>query len=276
MPVSDTLVQLCVEGFVAGLLVVQCVRYSNTEGKLPQILLFVQLVLCLARNMSILAQGVLSSSDINCVGLGIAGLMTYTFWAIALDYVLYVRARVFTNHPNTLGYAVHLLWLGILAVRFYTATTYQDATGTSKTCKFTYNQSTNVYSFALRCIIEILVLVPFVVKAIQTYRSNYSSRSKWLYMSITNVLATLGIIMIECLVTLGTYQNNNWFGSYTAMTFVIANFVESQLVLFVMEEMKANFSKSKSEESKTSRHVLYMDSNQTQYKQPERSDIRYY
>ncbi|KAI8907402.1 hypothetical protein EDD86DRAFT_255810 [Gorgonomyces haynaldii] len=250
---SDKLISVVVVAACAGILLAQCIRtsFAAKEGKKAPIAIFVQFMLVFTRNITILLQ--MTVPSVNCAVLAKMGYLVYFLWVVALDYVLLIRSMAFSSHPKYLAIAVTCLWVAFASVHGYMIYEIKAVSAPGDYCDFVTNFGASTYTLAIRAVLEVLLLIPFILSAIKSYKLmngvDRENGQMWLRMSVTNSIATAGIILVE--LAASAFSQNPSLVPYLLPIFTVVNFVEANLVLFVIEDTKKELTRSKHSGSKS-------------------------
>ncbi|KAJ3323458.1 hypothetical protein HDV06_001735 [Boothiomyces sp. JEL0866] len=222
---------------------------STQELQIAPVLLFIQLVLCAARALTLMIE--LLVPGLNCVFLGIFGMEIYAVWICTLDLILLLRAYTFVQftvtRPVVFSYTtVCMLQIALsFSIQTYVASTVFNLPLNSPYCIIVANFSPQTFTLINRCILYAFYAYPFLAKA---YDARYKHPDKtdsnmWVQLGIHNCIFTLLVISIELIAAVvgNTSSLVNWLNLF----FGLVNFVEANIVLLILDNTKKQISRNR-------------------------------
>jgi hypothetical protein len=232
-----------VSAFLSGILLVQSYIYSkNSWGKTARTWIFIQF--CLASIRGITVTFLNAFPWVNCFWLSAIGLFVFHLWIVALQVILYYRAWAFSVKKWTrriLTLICLLLWATILGFRFYQLFNTRVISKEGEFCR-TISVGLNVatVNFSLLIVAYFILLLPFVHRAMYSYFQsvgNPEEAHKWLRLSLINIFCVLFIVFLEFFARYIMPMFPN-YRSYNGILFSVNNFLQANIVLFLMEDLK--------------------------------------
>jgi hypothetical protein len=256
--VTGQIESLIVGGFVGGILTVQIYNHSKILTKKPtSIAVFVQLILCWLRNVTVLIHT--GSPSIDCYWISIWGLTIYHIWLIALQFVLYTRSLAFVANQTQkyiLQAVTFSFWIAILGVRIFQKANLVVTSKPDEFCKYRFTgPSMSLANVWLLIGATSIHLVPFLYRGYEAYKNEDTLyKGRWLRLSVVNGICTSYIIFIELFARYVPPMIPNfspWFGTL----FTLVNFTESNVVIFMLEDTKSEFTGKQSKISTTLKSI---------------------
>ncbi|KAJ3311360.1 hypothetical protein HDV04_004072 [Boothiomyces sp. JEL0838] len=247
---NPTIASVVVISFTFILLVFQAGYYakSTLELRIAPVLLFIQLVLCATRAITLLIE--LLIPGINCVVLGVLGMEVYAIWITALDMVLLLRAYTFIQFTvsNSLVWGYTIICSLQIALSFsiqtFVASTAYNLPFDLPYCTIVANFNPQTYTLINRCVLYGFFAYPFLAKAYHAYfkQPKKSDSRMWVQLGIYNSVFTLLIISIELIAAV--VGNISWLVKWLNLFFGCVNFIEANLVLLILDSTKKRIKKN--------------------------------
>jgi hypothetical protein len=207
----------------------------------PQILvdwaIIAELLFCFLRNLSILLE--ITLRNVNCEILVKTGFSFYILWIVSMDTVLMLRTRRFTVYPRVFAAITFLCLAGFVTVNAFLTASIVVLNEPHENCKtFADFPTFSSYSYYTRFALEVILLLPFLAKAVQSYLAikDDSQAKMWLRLSLTNCQVSVSLLLIEFVLV--RISENPEFFPWLSTLFSIGNCIEGNLVLFLMEDTK--------------------------------------
>lgn len=235
---------IVISSILTGILTSECYFcFSKDIFKKPaRLWIFIQFCLIAMRGYTVVLMSAIPS--INCYLTATIGLTIFQLWIVALQMVLYLRAWAFSVteiSKKVLTVACVLLWSTILALRFYQVGTQIATSKDGEYCRTAQiGVNLTIPNFILLVISYGVLLLPFVHRAMHTYldfENDKEEARKWLHLSITNCLCVSFIIFLELFARFISPLIPN-ITTYSGIMFSVINFLESNTVLFLLEDLK--------------------------------------
>ncbi|KAJ3270343.1 hypothetical protein HDV01_007922 [Terramyces sp. JEL0728] len=182
-----------------------------------------------------------------------------TLWICCLDGLLLLRARTFLQFSvSSKWQKIYTYWCCFQILisgvsEIYIAATAFNLPFIMPYCIILANFfPANYVCLANRCLLYALYAYPFIAKAISAYKdknsSNLNDTDIWLRLSINNGVFTLTIILIELLAAV--IGNIPGLVPWLKLFFSLINFVESNILLLIVDDTKKNINKNQNSNAK--------------------------
>jgi hypothetical protein len=234
----ETAVSAAIVAGTLGILVTQTVMmYPSNFNKYANVGLFLQVLLCASRALTLVIQCI--APNIDCKALGNVGMLIYALWITALDTTLLLRSLAFLVVPK------HKLYLKIvsavqisisLGIQLYVAGVAFTLPFAAPYCIVLSDFSVQDYTLLNRCILYAIYLVPFVQRGYLAYKADTQSEKKWIRMCLNNAFFSVMIMTTE-LVAARVSQIVSlipWLQAF----FACVNLMECQFMLMIIDDTK--------------------------------------
>jgi hypothetical protein len=166
---SESIISLAICSITFVILLWQLVKATlQLTAQKARIVLFLNLLLCLTRNLTFLIQ--MTIPGVNCKALAMSGFTIYALWIVVLDTLLLIRAQAFSSHPKVLTVVSFTLMALFFGLHSWEVATIKPISAPSELCVFIAQFEISNYTLITRTALEVWILVPFVSKAYQSYR----------------------------------------------------------------------------------------------------------
>jgi hypothetical protein len=239
---------IVVSSLLTGALTIQCIVYGQQVTRKPlQILIMLQFLLITARGYTVVLLSAFPGID--CAATSIIGLIFYQLWVVILQMVLFLRGWAFAVTPlsrNVFSGVCGLLFLLQWGFRFFSVANTVVVSRPGEFCRTTQvGLATSLPNFTLLIITYFILLAPFLYRALTTYmdaRNQSPEAVKWLQSSIINMVIIVCILIIEFFARfVAPAIPNMHFG----ILFSVINFIEPNLILFLVYDLKRTMTTSK-------------------------------
>jgi hypothetical protein len=191
----ESIFSLGVSCFTLGLLALrtaQSLLALREHRKLVDLLIFFQLLLVTARNLTVVFT--VAVPNIDCLALTRSGWAIYPMWVVSAEAVLSARSLAFitgTWSKRAFKIFIALLWIARFSIGWYQVGTLQQLSEEGEFCEFTADFAIGDAILAIKLVTEVIILLAFVVKALEMVRNKRSADGDmWIRLSVHNGMIT--------------------------------------------------------------------------------------